>query len=1098
MQNHSYRLITLVIGVCLFVFSFDLFGQSPSITSTESQSKNYTEASPAITIDPTIVVRSGANNRRIQAGYVKFSGTYVATEDTLFVSLVNSPVSYTWDESKGILTFTKAANELDYQTAMRAIKYANSSKNPNSNPRDIEYYVEDSKGTFSLIKTINIQLVNDPGWFYLTNENIKADTITYATNKNQSIEICPSIFDPEGDKNILANTSLVNSTGELTLNSNATCITYKPNNDFIGNDFINLKITDSNDDAIARAAVIKIITSEAPQLSNFRNSLNYEENDGYVAVNPNLTILYPGSTLTSARVQIASNYLSAEDTLIYTGTNSTIIKSWSDDKGELTLSGNETLEVYREVLRQIKYGNNSNDPDEKSRSVITQVSDGTISSNTPTTSIVVAKVNDAPFIYGSIRTTAIDTLVIKINEDESEQICPTVFDWEGDDFEISVQTTSDFNSTVSMSSTGLCADFTPIKDGVTTQFFDFRVCDKSDPTLCSITVCQVEINPVNDPPSIFNNGLAVDTLYYGIDINQSVDVCLEVIDIDSNQTSITSIPGPYNFGNVSAINGLCFNYQPSLDAVGNEYLKVIVCDNAINQLCDTVIVHFEIPGTNTAPIFNTNGIDTLQRNLVVDQKLSEVITLINRERDDLLLDTAYLTVNKGKLEVILSDELTYTYTPDPLDSLKQNTAYFKVCDNRSPSLCSELVIDFSLNYQPIVLDQNQSMIDSTGFKMLEKTQFDTCFFLYDFNGHSIFNSKVVSNRKGTLNVNIENQEKQLCLLYNPEPGFIGTEEFTVTLCDNGEPEACTDLVITYAVYETNSKPAIVFNGDSTINHISFQLLENDSIQSEIFLFDQESDQVMIDTIFNLPDGLLYTLQDAVLTFEYTPPTYQWGTYQTVFQFCDNNPFPLCSTLTLEFEIEPVNEAPILFSDSVTITSSDEVVIKVLENDTDPENEGLIVGELISQSTHQGVVFLTDTTLIYRPSPDEYRDEDVIKFTVCDGGVPQVCLESNLTIYFRLPIPNLEIYEAFSPNGDGVNDVWFIDGIREFANNRVTILDQYNKVIFQVEGYDNREKIWAGELDRPGSNNLTPAGTYYYVIDLGDQSETITGFVILKR
>ncbi|MFT5570421.1 MAG: gliding motility-associated-like protein, partial [Cyclobacteriaceae bacterium] len=713
------------------------------------------------------------------------------------------------------------------------------------------------------------------------------------------------------------------------------------------------------------------------------------------------------------------------------------------------------------------------------------------------TVVTISRVNDAPFVYRNTIGNQPDTIVVSTEEDTLLKICPDIYDYESDPWTLSLVTTADFQSTVSLDSETNCVDFTPRKDLNTTEYLQLNVCDSLATSVCSSVIYQVTILPVNDAPVIVDNGVAVDSLYFGTELNQLVQVCIEAEDIENNNLSISSVPGPYKLGTVANISGLCFEYTPGLDSIGTEYLQVIICDDAAVAKCDTLIVEIEFPSINTAPEFEASS-DTLSRGALVSQPFSEIIKVQNRERDSLILDTAYLVNAGGQLDISLTGELEYTFSPSASDSVLTNQAYIKICDDRNPSLCSELVIDFTINYPPVLLDANERIIDSLAFRMLENNVYDTCFTLQDLNSQSVFNSSIVSTGAGTLTTNLDNQNQQMCLLYEPEIDFVGEEQFSISICDNGDPEGCSEVIILFEVFDTNTSPVFAFLDNPNNALVTFSLRENDTLYQELPMLDAESDQIFIDSIYSKPDELEISIADTILILDFKPGFNDWGTYEASILVCDDNPFPLCAQLDIVFDVQPINEMPIIQRDSVEITNSDEIKLYVLENDSDPEDEGLTITDLIDQSTDQGTVYLEDSVIVYQPDPDEYRDRDVITYTICDGGVPQACVQTTLTVYFNLPIPGLVIYEAFSPNGDGINDTWFLDGIREFPENQVTILDQYNNTVFQTVGYDNRENIWSGEADRPGQSIAVPDGTYYYVIDLGIGQSSLNGYVILKR
>ncbi|MBK9176422.1 MAG: gliding motility-associated C-terminal domain-containing protein [Flavobacteriales bacterium] len=92
--------------------------------------------------------------------------------------------------------------------------------------------------------------------------------------------------------------------------------------------------------------------------------------------------------------------------------------------------------------------------------------------------------------------------------------------------------------------------------------------------------------------------------------------------------------------------------------------------------------------------------------------------------------------------------------------------------------------------------------------------------------------------------------------------------------------------------------------------------------------------------------------------------------------------------------------------------------------------------------------------------------------------------------------NEEVFvpESFSPNGDGVNEAFIIPGIEGYPDNRITIFNRWGAKLYEANGYDNRGTVWDGST----SNGTAPAGTYFYVLELGNDSEAITGFIYLNR
>jgi gliding motility-associated-like protein len=88
---------------------------------------------------------------------------------------------------------------------------------------------------------------------------------------------------------------------------------------------------------------------------------------------------------------------------------------------------------------------------------------------------------------------------------------------------------------------------------------------------------------------------------------------------------------------------------------------------------------------------------------------------------------------------------------------------------------------------------------------------------------------------------------------------------------------------------------------------------------------------------------------------------------------------------------------------------------------------------------------------------------------------------------------LVIYNAISPNGDKLNDVWWIDGIELFPDNSVMIFNRWGDKITEMAGYDNNRVYWDGTNSK---GKRVPDGTYYYLLKIKN-IKTYTGWIQVK-
>lgn len=117
------------------------------------------------------------------------------------------------------------------------------------------------------------------------------------------------------------------------------------------------------------------------------------------------------------------------------------------------------------------------------------------------------------------------------------------------------------------------------------------------------------------------------------------------------------------------------------------------------------------------------------------------------------------------------------------------------------------------------------------------------------------------------------------------------------------------------------------------------------------------------------------------------------------------------------------------------------------------------------------------------------------------GAPEGCSYSTFITVFDEQSENATKF-ALTPNGDGLNDFWRIDGIDQYPNNVVRIFNRWGDEVFKVNNYNNLSNVFSGEANQRtglGAGRL-PSGTYFFDIQIeGDHTiDKLRGYVILKR
>ncbi|HVW15978.1 MAG TPA: gliding motility-associated C-terminal domain-containing protein [Mucilaginibacter sp.] len=109
----------------------------------------------------------------------------------------------------------------------------------------------------------------------------------------------------------------------------------------------------------------------------------------------------------------------------------------------------------------------------------------------------------------------------------------------------------------------------------------------------------------------------------------------------------------------------------------------------------------------------------------------------------------------------------------------------------------------------------------------------------------------------------------------------------------------------------------------------------------------------------------------------------------------------------------------------------------------------------------------------------------ITLTVTDTNGCQATQEIQVTD----DCPNINIPNTFTPNGDGVNDIWEIKGLEYDATALVKIFTRNGQQIYQSRGY-------AIPWDGTYQDKKLPTGVYYYVITAKNGSQTYSGSVTI--
>jgi VCBS repeat-containing protein len=432
---------------------------------TVASTLGYTENDAATAISPLATV-TDPDNTTMAGATVQITANYVNGEDILSATAAGS-ISVNFTAATGTLTLSGTDSLANYQTVLRSVKYFNNSDNPSGLARTVSWIVNDGTDpSATQTTTVNVTPVNDApvitagGTLNYTendpasvidntitaadidNANLTGATVTISANYNSAQDVLS--FATIGAISGSFNTG----TGVLTLTGTDTVANYQAA-------LRTVKYANTSDNPASASRTVSWQVNDGAALSNVATStvtvtpvndapvltaggtLNYTENDAATAIDATITVTDSDSTnLTGATAQITSNYVNGEDILSFT-TLGAISGSFNAATGTMTLSGTDTLANYQTALRSIKYNNLSDNPSGSSRTVTWQVNDGAAAnnlSNTPTSTINVTPVNDAPVLTAGASlgytenqaATVIDTTITATDADSTNFTGATV------------------------------------------------------------------------------------------------------------------------------------------------------------------------------------------------------------------------------------------------------------------------------------------------------------------------------------------------------------------------------------------------------------------------------------------------------------------------------------------------------------------------------------------------------------------------------------------------------------------------------------------------------------------------------------------------
>jgi len=119
-----------------------------------------------------------------------------------------------------------------------------------------------------------------------------------------------------------------------------------------------------------------------------------------------------------------------------------------------------------------------------------------------------------------------------------------------------------------------------------------------------------------------------------------------------------------------------------------------------------------------------------------------------------------------------------------------------------------------------------------------------------------------------------------------------------------------------------------------------------------------------------------------------------------------------------------------------------------------------------------------------------------RFRVLISGQTASCnAESDEAI---ITFVNIRVNNLFTPNGDGINDLFIIRGLSKFPKSKLQIYNRWGNLIHEKIDYKNDwDGIATSGFTVNGSKKV-PSGTYFYTIDLKFDNKKLSGWLYINR
>ncbi|MCK5827874.1 tandem-95 repeat protein, partial [Candidatus Bipolaricaulota bacterium] len=480
--------------------------------------------------------------------------------------------------------------------------------------------------------------------------------------------------------------------------------------------------------------------------------------------------------------------------------------------------------------------------------------------------------------------------------------------------------------------------YTPNAQFNGTDVFTYILTDGKGAT--STATVTVVVTPVNDSPIAQG-----DSSSTGEGAPVTINVLANDSDPDGDILTIQSVTQPAS-GSV-ANNGTNVIYTPDPRFDGIDSFTYIVSDG--NGGTATATVTVAVAAVNDPP---TAQDDTA----ITGEDATVTILVLSNDSDPENDSLSVLSTSQPLHGAVVANATSIIYTPNP-NYIGTDSLTYTISDGRGGTSTATIAIDVvPVNDAPVAQDDAQTMQEGTTVTILVLT-----------NDSDPDNDPLrVESISQPLNGFVTNNGSEL--IYEPNPGYSGTDTFIYTVAD--DQGGTSTARVTILVSPLNDPPVAQNDSANTDEGdlVVIQVLANDS--------DSDGDFLLIESFTEPGNG---SILNSRTSLSYIPDPGFQGIDTFTYTVSDGNGGSSQATVTIS--VAEVNDLPIAQDDSAITDEETPVTILSLLNDSDPDGDPLII-ESITNPDH-GFVEIVGTELLYTPAPG-FNGVETFSYTISDG------------------------------------------------------------------------------------------------------------------